>query len=745
MSVRLKRILVSISLVTLGLIIWMIFWISQLNTLVAQRLEKGWFAPPIEYFSIGKVFLKNQKLGADAFKQVLLDRGYIERNSSQRLLPGDFQAEPCGENQNCVSVFRKSGPFQITEQKMTLSFDNQNTLTTITPEAEKFELEPELFAQFFGDQLILRDILALGRVPLSCLQAVTAIEDSDFLEHKGVSFSGTARAVLRNVLHGRFAEGGSTITQQLVKNAFLTHKKTLSRKLSEQVMAILLETKADKDQILQSYLNEIYMGQNGAFELRGFGAASRHYFNKNIDELELSECSMLAALINSPGRFNPFIHPDQALQRRKIVLERMQKLNMISQDEMIEAAKQKLPLKPGQQMSEPAPYVVREINRQLADLPKDQGLRVLTGIDNHAQAIAQHLLRNEMDHLENTRADLKILRSKGHLLEAALVSIDLHSGHILSLVGGRDYRKTQLNRIFESRRQVGSTMKPFVYLTALESTLNFNPLTTVVDEPLTHKYEGQTWSPRNYDKIFRGKLPAYYALKESLNVPTAKIGIEAGLKNIVEVAKRAGITSTLEPLPSLTLGAFELRPIELATSYMTLARLGNHIEPALVIKAENLNGQTLFEYTQTPEQVFTAENSALLLGMMKNTFVSGTAKAARLMGFEGLAAGKTGTTSDLKDSWFVGMTPNILTLVWVGYDQNLTTGMTGASSALPLWVKYMKSADYGNGDEDFAWPTTVTTRHLTSEDLQKYFDVLPESESPGVNLIMRANDSPFDN
>lgn len=752
---RVKQILISaFTLLTLAIIGGSI-WAVRLQDQISTRLKNGWFAPPIEYYAPSQSFAVNQRFTITELRENLLQHGYLERRPDQRRLPGDFavlDTETCTQQfmdlypeigDTCVVLSRKKAPFGFVEEEMVLLIKPDGLLQRTRPEHARVELEPKMFAQFFGDQLILRDILPLGAIPLACLQAVTAIEDSDFLEHKGVSLTGTIRAVARNILKGRFAEGGSTITQQLVKNAFLTHQKTLRRKLNEQVMALLLEQQFDKDQILQSYLNEIYMGQSGAFEIRGFGAASRQYFNKSVDALDLADCALLAALINSPGRYSPFLHPEAAAKRRALVLERMEHLKMISAQEQIEAVRTPLPTAaPARQPLEPAPYVVRELNRMLADIPHDQGLRVLTSIDLEAQTVAQRTLRENIDRLESTRADLKAWKDKGRMLEGALVSVDIKTGRLLAMVGGRDYKKTQLNRIYESRRQVGSTMKPFVYLTAFEHPGDhkepYSPLTSIEDQPFSHRYEGQVWTPNNYDHKYHGRMPLYYALKESLNIPTVKLGLDVGLENVVEVARRAGIESPLKALPSLTLGAFELKPIELAEAYLSLARLGMHQEPTLLTRAEDLDGNELIDNTApSEERVFAAGDVALLVGMLRNTMISGTARASTALGFHGIAAGKTGTTSDLKDSWFVGFTPQVLTLVWVGYDDNTPTGMTGANSAMPIWVKFMTEAFPLAGQTDFVWPDDVKIEHLDAEKLKAMFSDFPATEASGVDLILR--------
>jgi penicillin-binding protein 1B len=264
------------------------------------------------------------------------------------------------------------------------------------------------------------------------------------------------------------------------------------------------------------------------------------------------------------------------------------------------------------------------------------------------------------------------------------------------------------------------------------------PLTVLHDEKFSYRYQGQVWTPRNYDNKFRGKVPAYYALKESLNVPTAQLGLKVGLQNIVEVAHRAGIDSQLEALPSLTLGAFELKPVELTKAYLAIMRMGSKIDPQLLLKVQTQKGEVLLDRTgESSERVFAPDVAAVLVGMMKNTLRTGTAKAAEILGFHGVGAGKTGTTSDTKDAWFIGSTPKVLTLVWVGYDNNALSGLTGASGALPLWVRFMTQAfpDASDAPVDFAWPEGVKPHRVEAAELAPLFDGLPESEVGGVELV----------
>jgi len=326
--------------------------------------------------------------------------------------------------------------------------------------------------------------------------------------------------------------------------------------------------------------------------------------------------------------------------------------------------------------------------------------------------------------------------------------VDLKTAQILAMVGGREYRQTQFNRITDSFRQVGSVMKPFVFLTALESLTPegkpYSPLTLLDDSPFTHRYQGQVWQPKNYDNKYSGRIPLFYALKESLNVPTARLATEIDLNSVVEVSKRVGIESALEPLPSLSLGAFELRPWEVAQAYSTLGRMGSYLPIHFIQSITDLNGEVQFLSSHSTEQVLAPETAAVLVGMMKQTMISGTARSSKAWGFTRPSAGKTGTTSDSKDAWFAGFTPDVLSIVWVGYDDNTPHGLTGASGALPIWLEFMKSYSDRYPERDFDWPQANVLYRLSHSEL---IDLLPEKDKNipySMDLILRPSDQAFD-
>ena len=607
---------------------------------------------------------------------------------------------------------------------------------------------PQLFAQFYNDKPILRELLNLGEIPLHCLQAITAIEDDRFLDHRGVNPTSILRATLKNIVNMGVVEGGSTITQQLVKNYFLTSKRTFQRKLKEIFMAMLLELRLDKDEIFQHYLNVIYMGQNGPFEVRGYGSASQHYFGKAIESLDLPQCALMAAIVNSPGRFNPFKYPKRAKRRRDRALLKMKEYDMIGESERERASVTPLPQRVPRNLSEPAPYYLQVVHREMKELNIDisQGLRVYTNLEIYAQETAHQSIRSQMAWLEK---NLEKEKNSGEdrKLQALLISISLDNGGIVALEGGRDYKQTQYNRALNAHRQVGSVMKPFVYLAALESVNEegepYTPLTLLEDLPFTHEYEGQTWTPGNYEEDFKGQVPMFYALKNSINVPTAKLGLQVGLSSILDVSRRLGIYSHIVPLPSLTLGAFELYPLEVAESFATIARFGEYLPVSTIVKIESFDGNLIYERELKSETRVSPDTAAVLVGMLKQTLITGTARSiSSWRGFTRSAAGKTGTTSDTRDAWFVGFTPYVLTVVWVGYDDNSSTGLTGSSGAVPIWSHFMKRYGETFPADDFKWPENTTAYEYKWSEMQDVVPGIKEHEKIPHRLIFRRGNEP---
>lgn len=731
-------------------------WLLQLDREISERLAQKRFAPPVEFYSAPEFIRPGQFRQREDLVKTFTRRNYRTRQFGQPLHPGDISSWSGIECQSILGTgmqfdevasclaFRlflrphgglgsselesTSGALE-TESLQIIALDKNSrvigTFSGANPRPiEAALLDAELFAQYYGDKPTLRDEVEFGKIPLACVNSVIAIEDPKFLEHVGVSFIGLARAVYVNLRDRRASQGGSTITQQLVKNYFLTPEKSIRRKLTEIAMAFLVERRASKEEILETYFNLIYMGQNGPFEVRGYAAASQYYFNKSIENLELPECALLAAVLNSPGSFNPFTKPDRAKLRRERVANKMRDAGMIDDATVKQIVEAPLPVALARTLSEPAPYFVRAARKELEQLGYDpsQGLRVFTTLDLRAQEAAQQAVRRGLEQLETQNKHIKGLKEKGRNLEASLIATDPKSGFITAIVGGRGFVATQFNRATESRRQIGSVMKPFVYLAAFEADPELHsPLEMLEDSAHEFKYDGQRWTPRNYDGQYRGPVPSWLALSESLNAPVARLGFDLGLKKVIDVARRAGIASRLEAVPSLTLGAFELPPIEVAQAFTTLARMGSRVPLSTIYRIETLGGRELHAFRPTGEEALDADATAQVVSMLEVAVNYGTGKLLRALGMKGPMAGKTGTTNDKKDAWFAGMTPGSVAVVWVGYDDNTPHLLTGGGGATPIWADFIRRIENPIVEpealslNDFDWPPGVERKTIELE------------------------------
>jgi penicillin-binding protein 1B len=732
---------------------------DEMNT----KLEAKRILLPTEYYAAPYRFRVPSLQTADKSEKTLLAQSYRARDWQQRLLPGDFiktDAAQCRalyripEDLNftsCIGLVKKEvSPDQAQNDMHILIFLEGQMLQIfkafpLVVEPDVY-LEAPLIAQYVGNEPIMQEDSTLGKIPPYCSNGVMAIEDAKFLEHNGVNYTSILRALVKNVTSGRAAQGGSTITQQLVKNYFLSNEKTLKRKVQEFVMSYMLESKFTKDQILETYLNIIYMGQNGPFQVRGFASAAKYYFNQDISTLNLSQCSLLAAVVNGPGIYNPFKAPTKAFSRRNLVLEKMAEHHFVSAAEVEVAKNEPLPTAQPRLATETAPYYLDAVRKQLQSQNIDiVGAKIFTALDLESQDFAQQALHNHLERLEAQNKQIKAIKEKGQMLEGAMLSADTQTSLIQVAVGGRNYRMTQFNRAIDGHRQAGSTMKPFVYLTALQSKdkegKDFTPLSILKDEKFTVQYEKQKWSPNKYGKEYFGMIPMYFALKSSLNASTASLGLEVGVEKIIAVAKSLGITSPLKPFPSVTLGAFELYPREVLQAYTALSRLGQKTDLSFVHIVQNVKGEEIYRFEPHPEQAQDPVAVATLVGMMKQTVLSGTAKYVTASGFNRPAAGKTGTTSESRDVWFSGFTPYRTTIVWIGFDTQTQNKLTGASGAVPIWTDFMKKATAEDPPDDFPWPEGTVKTEISPEK-QRELNIPEKDATLPVELIFRKGTEP---
>lgn len=689
-----------------------------------KKLSAKDLAPATRYFARGPSFLSGQKWDETQFSEQLKSQRYRIRESEQVLMAGDAQKLQLPHCKYLTQIPDMNAGFTCwawqthsKETYLVVISDAQivhSTWQLMASEARqhwKASLDPILIAQYKGSQPIMQMDLKISDIPVNCLNAVMAIEDSEFLQHSGVSYVGLTRSLIKNISKMRYAQGGSTITQQLVKNYFLTPEKTISRKLKELYLAVKLESEWTKDQILETYLNIIYMGQSGAFQVLGFGAASQYYFNKPVQQLNLSECALMAAIVNNPGVYNPWKKDERSTARRSLVLDKMLELNLISEQEKTDSKQASLPKRVPPVASETAPYFLEAARQQLKELGEDLiPYNVYTSLDLDAQQVAQTSLQSNIERLETSRKQLIKNKEKGLKLEGLVIAAENQTGLVTVLVGGQNYRQTQFNRALNGKRQIGSLIKPFVYLLALNN--GATPLTEIADEKFTWTYDKKNWSPQNYDRKFHGTVPMYHALKESLNIPAAKKAQEYGVQKLIDLARNSGFTSPMEPTPATSLGASTHYPIEVLNAYRSLANMGQVSKSSYLEKVTDYEGHPLYEYAPKFESLLDAKAVAVLVGMMKETMRSGTAEASMKLGWTFPSAGKTGTTSDNKDAWFTAFTPYQTEVVWLGYDQGISSSLTGGGAAVPIWIETMKKARSRWPDVDFKWPEGVEYREV---------------------------------
>jgi penicillin-binding protein 1B len=561
------------------------------------------------------------------------------------------------------------------------------------------ELEPRQVATLLDDRMVRREPVTLGEIPAVLLEAVMAVEDRRFWEHPGVDPVRVAGAALHDLRTGRLAQGGSTITQQLVKNYWLGPEKTFVRKIREAVMALLLEARRDKPEILLAYLNEVYLGQDGPVGIAGVGAASRHYFGRETSRLGLAESALLAGMIRAPNRYDPLRRPGAARQRRDLVLELMERQGRITAEQSERARREPLPDPRPSRPVGGAQWYVDRVQRELderysrEDLRRE-GLRIFTAMEPRAQAAADRAVREGLEALEEGHPDL--VTEGEERLQAALVALDPRTGDLLALVGGRDWSTTQFDRATRARRQPGSLFKPFVYLTALADTSGRWTLASVVpDTSFTVRAGGETWSPANYDGEEHGEVTLRTALEQSYNVATARLATDLGLESVVETARRLGLGGRLRPVPAAALGAFEVTPVEMAAAYAALAGGGIRPEPLSVLQVTGPAGEALEARELSMRRVAPAGPVHLVNRALQGVLERGTAAGIRELGYAGPAAGKTGTTDGYRDAWFVGYTPEVVVLVWVGFDDNRTVGRPGAEAAVPIWARFVEAHGQG--------------------------------------------------
>jgi len=583
-----------------------------------------------------------------------------------------------------------------------------------------------------GGEREKRRPVALKAIPERVQQAVLAIEDRRFYEHPGVDPIGIVGAALANLRgRNRYTAGASTITQQVARNVFLpkmfpgmtlrdAREKSWRRKLLEAWVSLIITTRAAKDDILEMYLNDMTLGQRGSFGIVGVAEASRLFFGKDVSNLTLAEAATIAGVFQSPSALSPFNNAARCKERRNIVLGAMADAGYVTPEIAERASREPLVVVQRALESE-APYFVDFVAQTLGDqypglsTRTAQAVDVYTTLDLHLQRIAQDAVRDGL-----TRDDELLPKRKRGKAEAALIAVDPRTGEILAFVGGRSYNQSQYNRAILSRRQPGSVFKPFVFLTAFEQAVksgrtDVTPASITNDEQETFEFDDQVWTPENYEHEYDGPITFRRALAHSRNLGTIHVAQAAGYDNVAAFWKKLAVGNAPKPYPSIALGVFEATPYEIATVY-TVFPNGGTIRPLKNLLRITSGGADITKKDpDSPRQVARPDTAFLVTNMMRSVLNEGTAASARSMGFTLDAAGKTGTTNDLRDAWFVGFTPELLTVVWVGFDDNQPLGLSGARAALPIWTQFMRAALAGRTSVPFEVPEGITFMDIDAQ------------------------------
>ncbi|MFO7695068.1 MAG: PBP1A family penicillin-binding protein [Vicinamibacterales bacterium] len=667
---------------------------------------------------------RGQWLSAQQLADRLDDLGYAERETPEK--PGEFSRDT-----DAVTLIARGGEFAGRRLRVHIAPQARGLPAPIGPDGkavptpavarmeveggvalDRVELDRQLLTTLITTSREKRRRVSLSLIPKQMVQAVLAIEDRRFYDHPGIDPIRIAGAIVTNIKGDRpYLVGGSTLTQQLVKNFFLTPEKSYRRKLQEQFLSVVLETRATKDDILELYLNDVYLGQRGSYAIHGVAEASRVFFGKDVTNVSLAEAATIAGVIQAPGRHSPFSSSTRSRDRRNVVLQAMADAGFVSQAAAERAGREPMHTVT-RAMETEAAYFVDLVGQQLADQHPDllggtRPVDISTTLDTGLQRLAQEAVLNGAAAIDAQLARKKV---EGRA-QIALIAIDPRTGDILAYIGGRSYGQSQFNRPLNARRQPGSVFKPFVYLAAFEAAAadgltDVTPATLVDDAQSTFDFENEGWTPRNYEDEYDGIITLRRALAQSRNVATVRVAELAGFGRVADLWRRFGSSMVPKPYPSIALGVFEATPMEVAEAY-TIFPNGGERRPLRAVARLESGGAELPLQAKTPARIARADTTYLVTSMLRSVVNEGTAAAARGMGFSHDAAGKTGTTNDLRDAWFVGFTPELLTAVWVGFDDNQPVTLSGSQAALPIWTRFMMAALSGRPNVGFAPPPGI--------------------------------------
>ena len=683
------------------------YYYFKYQGIVDARLREPLFANTAKIYAAPREVRPGQKLSVQLIANELREAGYTPDGAARPSEMGTF-------TQGAQNLAVHPGPQSYHSQDAATIHISGGEVQSISDEhgqgLSSYELEPLLITGLSDANRTKRRLLTYDEIPSNLVHAVVAIEDRRFFEHGGVDYIRILGALVNDLKPGhRWTEGGSTLTMQLARGFFLTPERRIKRKFIEILITFQLEHRFTKQQIFTMYANEINLGQRGSFSIDGFGEAAEVYFGKGVRQLSLSECALLAGIIQSPNRLSPFRHPDRALDRRNVVLDAMVETGAITKDQAEGAKAEPLHLAPTSVDASEAPYFVDLVRDQLVQKLGDrdfnrEGLRIYTSLDPDLQRVATeavdaniHLVDEQVDRLNARR---KRLGQKVNSIypQVALIALNPHTGQVLALVGGRDYGKSQVNHAVAGR-PTGSTFKPFVYAAAFNTAVQgtmlagqtalFSPVTMLSDQQTTYDLgNGQEYTLHNYEGVYHDQVTARYALQQSLNNATVGLAAMVGFDQVAALARDAGIVNA-RGTPSVAIGAYDATPLQMAGAYTVFANGGVHLDPWMLASVRTPTGDIITDYTPSSRQVLDPRVAYLTTNLLENVINHGTGAEIRARGFAAPAAGKTGTEHD---AWFAGYTSNLLCVVWVGNDDYSDLKIEGAHAAVPIWAEFMKKA-----------------------------------------------------
>ncbi|MDP8162678.1 penicillin-binding protein 1B [Pasteurella skyensis] len=673
-------------------VVCLFFYGIYLDSKIRTKMDgQIWQLPAEVYSRIDHIRIKDHK-SLDEIILTLHDNGY--RRVSQVVTPGDFKVED-----NSLLLIRRAFPFPTkpeAQRMLRLRF-KQNHLTHIEDLVrvrlvDEFRLDPKLIAILHSENDEDRQAIHLKMYPRLLIEALLLTEDKHFYEHEGISPLGIIRALITNYRAGRRVQGGSTLTQQLVKNLFLTPEKSLVRKINEALMSVILDFRYSKNRILETYLNEIYLGQNGNYQIHGFALASQFYFGRPIQEISLDKLALLVGIVKGPSLYNPWRNPKYAIKRRNIVLKVLLNNKLINKELYTMLAKRPLGVKPKGKIYRQQPAFMQALNKELKQkfgkniASKLSGSKIFTTLDREQQRATEMAVINGIAQLENSSNKVKKLQS-------AMIVAEYSTGKIRAIVGGVETQFAGFNRAIQAKRQIGSLVKPSIYAIALSDPQNFRLNTPIDNSPITIKVKGSPpWRPRNYNNKFSGSVMLMDALVRSMNIPTVNIGMKVGLKKVIAKQKEMGWDNAkIPPYPATLLGSYTISPYEVTKSYQVLANAGEKLPLTTLESIISENGRLIYKQNKRKaKRVLPKEATIQTLYAMQQAIKRGTGRSLQQNFAHLNLAGKTGTTNNARDTWFVGIDGKNLTTVWLGKDNYSDTYLTGSSGALFIYKQYLK-------------------------------------------------------